>query len=529
MRVWDAARGTDDLIKPLEGACCRWLPGPDQIAVASGAKLEILDATTGLAEESWSVEFRINALAFNSQGKRVAYRGGNGRVWISERGDSSERLVLDEGIDGSVMDSNFSRHRQCIAWSPDDSLVAAVTREKQVAVWDAETGSLIATPHRLPGRVMVLAWSPDGQTLAYGSDGSEIALWDVKNGCELQRLPAAGYVLGLHWKSDGTQLLRTGNLQIDVFDTKSGKRIRQLKGPAGGTSSVTATRDHSRIVAGSHDGGITIWDGDTGSIVASFQAHPTEAYWVQWNTDETRLASLGWDHTLRVYDSQIGLEQARDPRAIGRIANALEAGPVPSRRVQLLHEIASQHGRQSEVIPAFEAAHSRNPKNGEIPFVLADLLHGRAELHRSAGRFEEAEKDDQRAGALFKQLVEEHPDNEQYLDADTNFQIDRLERWAILRPTEMTSDGIDRLDLLPDGSVLASGPLRKNESYTITAPCPLSGVTAIRLEGLVHPSLYRGGLSRAYMFKLIDAVIEAAPDIESREFAEVPISQVTVD
>ena len=115
---------------------------------------------------------------------------------------------------------------------------------------------------------------------------------------------------------------------------------------------------------------------------------------------------------------------------------------MSSKRVRLIHEIASQHAHPGEVIPALDDAHSRDRNNSRLAFALADLLHVRAELHKSAGRFEEAEKDDERAGALFKQIVDAHPDNEEYLDADTNFQIDRLERWTILRPTEMTSGGI---------------------------------------------------------------------------------------
>ena len=232
---------------------------------------------------------------------------------------------------------------------------------------------------------------------------------------------------------------------------------------------------------------------------------------------------------MRVCDAQIGLEEARDPRAIARLTGGPEGGDLSPRRIQALHEVANQHARPDEAIHVLEAACSRDPKNDLVTFMLADLLHVRAELHRSAGRLEKAEEDHERAGALFKQLVEEHQDNEGFLDADTNFQIDRLERWAILRPTEMTSGGIERLELLPDGSILASGPLGHRESYTITAPCPLSGVTAVRLEGLRHPSLYGRGIGRASEFQLYDVHIEVARNAERPEFVEAPISQVSVD
>ncbi len=526
MFVWDAVLGTDDLTEPVRSACCRWLPDPDQIAVASEANVRILNTTTRVAEERWTVRTPISALAFDSSGKRVAYRGGNRRVWISERGESSERIVLDEGTEKAWLARlRFSNHRQSIAWSPDDSLVAAVGRDEQVAVWNAASGSLVGTPRQLSGRVLVLAWSPDGRTLAYGGDGGELALWDVERRRELLKVPVGGYVLGLQWKPDGSQLMRSGVSWIDVLDARSGDRVRILKGPAGGTSCVTATRDFSRIAAGSGDGVVAIWDGDTGGMVASFKIHPSEAYWVRWNADETQLASAGWDDTLRVYDAQIGLEQAHDPRAIGRIARALAAGPTPFNRICKLHEFAVEHACPGQAIPSFEAAHSREPERGGIAFRLADLLRQRAELHRSAGRFDEAYRDDERAGVLFKQLA----DSGAWVVADTLFRIDRLERWSILRPTEMRSGEIERLELLPDGSMLASGSLRDGETYAIRARCALANVTAIRLEAFDHPSLYEGGPGRGRAFQLDDIHVEVAADEEEGEFTEVPISRVTVD
>ncbi|NQT13511.1 MAG: hypothetical protein HQ582_12225, partial [Planctomycetes bacterium] len=526
MCVWDAVKGTDDLIHPLGRGCCRWLPHPDQIAVAVDRTLEILNATTGQADESWTVEFPISSFAFDSTAKRVAYRSHNGRVWISERGESSERVVLDEGKENAYVDTV---KMQGVAWSPDDSLIAALTPDNQTAVWDASTGSLVATPRRPPKRVLGMAWSPDGQMLAYGGDAGELAFWDAKNRSDLRSVKVDGHVIGIHWKSDGTELLRTGGQGIDVIDPNSGRRIRKIVGPASGTKCVTATRDGSRIATTSGDGAITIWDGTTESVVASFQVHPARADWVGWNRDETRLASLASSDALRVCDAQIGLEQARDPRALSRITRGPKDGSMSAGRIRVLHEIASQHARPDDVIPTLEDAYSHNPNDGRLAFMLADLLHGRAELQRSASRSEEAEKDDERAGALFKQIVEAHPDNEEYLDADTDFQIDRLEPWSILRPTEMTSEGIERLDLLPDGSVLASAPPRQDESYAITAPCPLSHVTAIRLEALLHPSLHEGGPGRTREFRLGDIRVEAAEESEERSFAEVPISEVTVD
>jgi WD40 repeat protein len=68
---------------------------------------------------------------------------------------------------------------RAMALSPDERLLATVTFDGSVSVWDVATGREI---YRLDGRAEVLhgvAFSPDGKTLAAtGSDG-EIRLWDL--------------------------------------------------------------------------------------------------------------------------------------------------------------------------------------------------------------------------------------------------------------------------------------------------------------------------------------------------------------
>ena len=446
IRVWDACQGTDDLIRPLESGCCRWLPRADLLAVASGQSLEVLNATTGRPEESWAVESPIHTFAFDSTGEHVAYRGRNGRVWISNRGQSSARLVLDEGKKDQLITD--PRPRQSIVWSPDNSLLAAVTSENQLAIWNATTGVLVATPRQLPKRVLTLAWSPEGRTLAYGSDDGELAWWDVKSQCELGSTKPCGTVVDICWRPNGTEFLVAGSQRIHVVDTKSGRIIQRLVGPASDTKSVTATGDGSRIATVCRDGVISIWGGRTGEILASFQVHPTEPYWVRWNADETRLASLARNDAVRVCDAQTGLEQAGDPRALARLTRRLEEGSASSRQIQVFHKIVAQLSRQDEVIAALETAHNRSPKSRQVTMVLVDLLCGRAGLHRSKGRLEEAEKDHARAKAL-REASPPPP----AADAPAPLGVTPLELVRTLEGHECT---VGAIDISPDGRLAVS-------------------------------------------------------------------------
>ena len=61
----------------------------------------------------------------------------------------------------------------------------------------------------------------------------------------------------------------------------------------------------------------------------------------------------------------------------------------------------------------------------------------------------------------------------------------------------MTAAGGDTLARLADGSVLASGRNPVIDTYTVEARADLTGITGLRLEVLLDPSLPKGGAGRS--------------------------------
>ncbi len=75
-----------------------------------------------------------------------------------------------------------------------------------------------------------------------------------------------------------------------------------------------------------------------------------------------------------------------------------------------------------------------------------------------------------------------------------------------------------KLTRQPDGSVLASGPNPALTTYTITAVSPLRGITGVRIDALVDPSLPKTGPGRdAYgHFRITGLQVEIAPASQSQ-------------
>ncbi len=70
-------------------------------------------------------------------------------------------------------------------------------------------------------------------------------------------------------------------------------------------------------------------------------------------------------------------------------------------------------------------------------------------------------------------------------------------KWTVLRPTELKSSSA-YLKLLDDNSVLAGGDITKSDTFDLTFPSDLKGITAIRLEALPADSLPMHGPGMAY-------------------------------
>ena len=70
-----------------------------------------------------------------------------------------------------------------IAYSPDGQCIVSGSTDKNVRIWDAETGAAVGNP--LEGHtdaVWSVAHSPDGRYIISGSADTTIQIWDAETG-----------------------------------------------------------------------------------------------------------------------------------------------------------------------------------------------------------------------------------------------------------------------------------------------------------------------------------------------------------
>jgi WD40 repeat protein len=110
-------------------------------------------------------------IAFSHDGARLAYGGHFGEVVVF---DVNARQPLRELVCGS--------EAYCLAFSPDDSLLATGHGDSLIRIWDVTTGRLRAELLGHERVVNDLAFSPDGRTLFSSANDGAVRLWSVDHG-----------------------------------------------------------------------------------------------------------------------------------------------------------------------------------------------------------------------------------------------------------------------------------------------------------------------------------------------------------
>jgi len=78
--------------------------------------------------------------------------------------------------------------------------------------------------------------------------------------------------------------------------------VATLRGHERAVISVAFSPDGTRVVSGSFDNTIKLWDAASGEVVATLRGHEDAVFSVAFSPDGTRVASGSWDKTIKLWD-----------------------------------------------------------------------------------------------------------------------------------------------------------------------------------------------------------------------------------
>lgn len=126
---------------------------------------------------------------------------------------------------------------------------------------------------------------------------------------------------------DGRRLV-SGSLDgtVMIWDTATTTALLTLRGHLGAVRSVAVTGDGRTIVSGGDDGTVRVWDAATGEELSTWSRHEAAVNSVSVSRDGNMIASGSDDDTARVFDRSSGEEFTVVPRFNGSVtAVALSA------------------------------------------------------------------------------------------------------------------------------------------------------------------------------------------------------------
>ena len=120
-------------------------------------------------------------------------------------------------------------------------------------------------------------------------------------------IPHSDDVTSVAFSPDATRLLSgSGDNTVKVWDTASGHLIRTFEGHDRQVTSVAFSPDGARVLSGSYDNTIKLWDAATGALIRTFEGHRSGVYSVAFSPDGTRLLSGSGDKTIKLWDAASG-------------------------------------------------------------------------------------------------------------------------------------------------------------------------------------------------------------------------------
>ncbi len=175
------------------------------------------------------------------------------------------------------------------------------------------------------GNALAVAFSPDNTMLALGDISGNIYLWQTAaaRGDWSPYLTLRGHsggVMSIAWHPDGGKLLSgSDDYTLKLWDGQTGTCLRIFQGHQKDVWDVAWHPDGTMIASSSSDRTIKLWNPETGECLATLAGHERLVWSVAWSPDGRVLASGSEDHSIRLWDVPRGQCLKILPKAGARV------------------------------------------------------------------------------------------------------------------------------------------------------------------------------------------------------------------
>jgi len=133
----------------------------------------------------------------------------------------------------------------------------------------------------------------------------------------------SGWVRSVAISSDGTRIV-SGSVDglVKIWNAETGAEVCTMEGHAGEVFSVAFARDGKRIVSGSGDGLVKIWDAETNTEVCTLVGHSGEVNSVAFSPNGKHVISGSDDQRVKIWNAAPDAEVCTIDRHMGNAWSA---------------------------------------------------------------------------------------------------------------------------------------------------------------------------------------------------------------
>ncbi len=287
----DPAAPDRAVVAHRDGAGAVW-----DVAVGHGvAPIAMSAATDGtavtVAKDSgtarvWSADRRERgSIETGAQGLVDAALSGDGRRLLvaDDAGGASSWPVLAPGAPVRLAAQGVTS----VAISGDGRVIATAAGPS-ITTWNADDGTLLRTMDARGGTVRGLAFGPTSDQLVSVSTDATATIWDAATGQARHFMRLDGRPDAVAWSSRGTVATTGANTTTQLWDADTGRLRRTLGGHREQVYDVAFDAGGGRLATVGHDGEVNVWDVADGILLVR-RPHPAWVLRVAFTPDGSHL------------------------------------------------------------------------------------------------------------------------------------------------------------------------------------------------------------------------------------------------
>ena len=230
-----------------------------KIVVASGTPAQIGEAKIfqvadgKLLGDLVRTDDSVFAVSLSPDQKRLATAGADRAIRVFDFATQKQQLLIEDHADW-VMD---------VAWSADGTRLASASRDKTSKVFDAVSGDSLVTFNGHGQPVYGVGFQADGKIVVSSGSDKQIRTWNVADAKQIKVIGGFGNeVFRIIITPEGHVYSCSADKNARAHQISDGKALKTFAGHTDWVYSVAVHAGTKRVVAGSYNGEVRIWNID---------------------------------------------------------------------------------------------------------------------------------------------------------------------------------------------------------------------------------------------------------------------------